>query len=188
VTHILFFGIIIVWCVIWALIEIHVEGRNGWAKNAPTWKYKLDEAGKLLYKPFGVSDYQQPTCSERRQKFLRWCIKYKCGGRELTGYHCLVDIMQVFVGHMTVYLSCGSIAAWWLAFVLELRVVAFVLLAWSIEDTLWFRLNPFYKSGELIPEWHKDWWLFASKGMIKLSLQGCAIYAATCIAMFFLNK
>jgi hypothetical protein len=160
---------------------VEIEGKNGWAKNAPTWKYKLDGQGKLWHKPFGVDEYQEPTCSNRMQKFYRWCVKALAGGKEFTGYHRAVDVVQVFVGHVALYAAFRS-TPWW---ILEIRIIAFVFLAWSIEDTLWFRLNPFYRDGKLDPAWHPDWnrrWRM-SRGMGMLFLQGCVIYALSCAIM-----
>jgi hypothetical protein len=94
-SHLLFFIVLIVWCLIVARLEVEIEGKDGWAKNLPTWKYKLDKEGKLWYKPLGVQEYQEPTCSPWLQKFYVTYIRV-LGGREFTGYHRMVDIMQLF--------------------------------------------------------------------------------------------
>jgi len=176
----MFFVILVVWCVIVAWLEVEIEGKDGWAKNAPTWKYKLDDSGKLWYKPFGLAqEYVEPVCGNSKRWFYTLYIKKMLGGREFTGYHRAVDVMQLFVAHLVVYLL-GHDATWWN---LEVRVVAFIFLSWSIEDTLWFILNPFYGIKKYKPEfipWHaNDWWWFAPKGMIILFVQGVAIYVAT---------
>jgi len=176
VIHLLFASIGVVWCLIVAWLEVEIEGKDGWAKNAPTWKYKLDGQGKLWYKPFGVEEYREPTCSLYMQKMLTWLVKYKAGGREFTGYHCAVDTFQLFVAHTVIYMLFFQSAPWW---VLEMRVFAALFMFWTLEDTLWFRLNPFYKDGKLDPAWHADWnrrWR-VSKGMGMLFIQGCVIYA-----------
>lgn len=180
--HILFFAIVLVWCLIVARLEVEIEGKDGWAKNLPTAKYRLDEAGKLWHKPFGAEGFMEPVCSRRWQKFFAWYIRTKLGGREFTGYHRVVDLMQLFVGHLAVYMCFFQTAPWW---IMELRVLVFVFLSWSIEDTLWFVLNPLYGlkkyKQECIP-WHdRDWWVFAPKGMIMLFMQGCALYVFTCL-------
>lgn len=189
--HILFFTIVFVWCAIVAWLEVEIEGKDGWAKNTPTRKFKLDERGKLWYKPFGVQEYQEPVCSERRQKFYAWYIKNMLGGREFTGYHRALDVTQVFVGHLVVYGLFFHATPWQFLWLLEAQVFAFVWLCWALEDTLWFVLNPFYGWRKYKPEfipWHaKDWWHFAPKGTIMLFLQGCGIYLATCAIMFFVR-
>ena len=185
--HILFFVILVAWCLIVARLEVEIEGKDGWAKNFPTSKYKLDESGKLWHKPFGVQDYQAPDCSKYLQKFYVFYIKMLLGGREFTGYHRTVDAMQLFVAHLVIYMLFFCTVPWWL---LEIRVVSFIFLSWSIEDTFWFFLNPFYGFKKYKPEfipWHaKDWWVFAPKGMIILFLQGCVIYLLTCAATFII--
>ena len=192
----LYVVIIIAWCFVVAWLEVEIEGKDGWAKKAPTWKYML-LGEKLLYKPFGKEEYGSATCGWLKEKLIRWYIGFGCGGREFTGYHRAVDAVQFLVAHLVVYLLCGPIgvkAPWWVIgleiFVLEARVVATVWICWALEDTLWFRLNPFYKDGTWTPEWHKDWDAKhrASKGMLGLFRNGCILYVATCVAMYFLRR
>lgn len=39
--HIIFFLFILITSLIWALMEIQIEGKNGWAAALPTWRYKV---------------------------------------------------------------------------------------------------------------------------------------------------
>lgn len=180
--HLLFFAILLVWCLIVARLEVEIEGRDGWAKNLPTWKYKLDETSKLWYKPFGAQEYQEPACGPVLQTLYTVYIKI-LGGREFTGYHRMVDAMQIFVAHLLVYLLFFRTAPWWLV---EIRAIACLLLFWSVEDTLWFFVNPFYGLAKYRPEfipWHaKDWLVFAPKGVLVLFLCGVGSYLLTFIS------
>lgn len=179
--HVLFFTIVIIWCVIFARLEIEIEGKNGWAENLPTSRYWLDGLGRLWHKSLG-SDCKDIIYDGWKYKFIVFWIRKMLGGREFTGYHRVVDIMQLFVGHLVAYMLFFQTAPWW---VIELRVLAFIWLSWSIEDTLWFVLNPFYGLKKYKPEfisWHADdWWKFAPKGMIMLFSQGLVLYALTLI-------
>lgn len=193
--HILFVVIVAVWCVIVAWLEVEIEGKDGWAKNAPTWKYAL-LGERLLYKPFGKQEYSGATCGWLKEGIIIWYIKNMCGGRDFTGYHRAVDVMQAFVGVIAVCglfleIPSGGFLSWvWLGMSLIARIAAFVMISWALEDTLWFRLNPFYKDGKRTPEWHRDWDAKhrASKGMLGLFRNGCILYVATCIAMYFLRR
>ena len=172
--HILFFLVLGRWCVIVARLDIEIEGKDGWAINLPTARYKLEDR-KLWHRPFGERLWQAPTCGRLLQKFYILFIKL-LGGRDFTGYHRTVDAMQLFVAHL-MCLSFFHTSPWW---VIEMRVAACVCLSWSIEDTLWFILNPFYGVRKYKPEyipWHKDdWWILAPKGVMLLFVEGCAIY------------
>lgn len=186
-VHVLFFVIVVVWCLIIARLEIETEGKDGWAKNLPTAKYRLDGEGKLWYKPFGSGEYRAPTCGKFMEKFFSFYVRKMLGGREFTGYHRMIDLMQLFVAHLAVYMLFLGTAPWW---IVEIKVIAFLFLSWSIEDTLWFVLNPFYGLKKYRPEfipWHADdWWIFAPKGMLILFLQGCVVYAISCLLAFYL--
>lgn len=178
--HLLFFALLFGWCLIVARLEVETEGRDGWAKNLPTAKYKLDEGGKLWHRPFGVQEYREPTCGLWLQKFYTVYIGI-LGGREFTGYHRVVDVMQVFVAHLLVYFVFFRTAPWW---ILEIRAFACLFLFWSVEDTLWFLVNPFYGLAKYKPEfipWHKEWWLFMPKDMLVLFIQGMSLYVLTFI-------
>lgn len=172
----LFAIILVIWCLIVARLEVETEGKDGWAKNLPTAKYKLDEKGKLWHKPFGEREYREPICSSGWQNFYKIFIKI-LGGREFTVYHRVVDAMHLFVAHLVVYLFFFKTAVWW---ILEIRAIATLLLFWSIEDTLWFFVNPFYGPRGYKPEyipWHaRDWWFFAPKGVIILFLLGVGLF------------
>src|SRR3954471_15263898 len=57
VEHAIFSAVVVVAAFLFAKVEVHIEGPNGWAANLPTWKIQ-NKLTDLLY-----------------------------GGRPLTGYH-----------------------------------------------------------------------------------------------------
>jgi hypothetical protein len=74
---------------------------------------------------------------------------------------------------------------------LEIRAIATLMLIWSIEDTVYFFVNPAFGFQKYDPEhvkWHKDWVSIAGirigdKGMMFLLVQGLALL----ILSFFLT-
>jgi len=108
-----------------AKVEIHIEGKHGWASQLPTWRIEK-----------------------------HWLLDVFWGGRPLTGYHAWVFPFILLICHLGFFLVGG-----W-TWELELRTMGVVALFWTLEDFLWFVLNPFYgiktfKKG-LIP-WHTRW-------------------------------
>ena len=65
----------IIAAVIFALWEIQIEGKNGWAKNLPCWKSKN-----------------------------KWIIKLM-GGRPLTGYHLYMIIFLILIIHLPMFFT-----------------------------------------------------------------------------------
>jgi len=39
--HVIFFSFVIITAFFWSLLEIQIEGKNGWAAALPTWRYKV---------------------------------------------------------------------------------------------------------------------------------------------------
>ncbi|MFS8131000.1 MAG: hypothetical protein ACMG57_03405 [Candidatus Dojkabacteria bacterium] len=39
--HVIFFSLVIFTSFIWSLLEIQIEGKNGWAGALPTWRYQV---------------------------------------------------------------------------------------------------------------------------------------------------
>lgn len=108
-----------------AKVEIHIEGKNGWAGSLPTWRIEK-----------------------------HWLLDIFWGGRPLTGYHAWVFPFILLICHLGFFLVGG-----W-TWTLELRTMGVVAIFWTLEDFLWFVLNPAYglksfKKG-LIP-WHTRW-------------------------------
>lgn len=128
-AHILFVAVLLATAMVFALLEIQIEGAAGWAADLPAWRLKN-----------------------------RWTRKF-LGARPLTGYHVYFQLFLLLLLHLPYGLSLlrPSLAA-------ELRIIAFGLLFWIVEDFLWFVLNPNYGvhafRRERIP-WHAaTWWWF----------------------------
>ena len=70
IQNCLFFVAVIVSAAVFALVEIQIEGRDGWAAKLPTWKLRSSWLNRLF------------------------------PGRPLTGYHCYVLIFIALVAHL----------------------------------------------------------------------------------------
>ena len=109
--------------------------------------------------------------------FPTWRIKNKwtkffLGGKPLTGYHLFFMLFMIFIVHIPYAL--GIIPLTWAS---ELRIIAFLVLFFVIEDFLWFVFNPSYGMKKFKPEyiwWHavnwwgpvpRDYWLFVPIGI-----------------------
>lgn len=68
--HALFLGTLAVLAFLFAKVEIHIEGANGWAANLPTWRVQ-NKLTEIFY-----------------------------GGRPLTGYHLYVQLFVLAFVHM----------------------------------------------------------------------------------------
>jgi|GEM_PF-3341326 len=175
---VLFFVILLAWCLLFAKLEAEIEGRNGWAKELPTARYHYED-GVLGYRAFASQEWIEVDKDSLRARFY---IKYigTLGGKDFTTYHRVVDLIQLFVAHLAVFFCFFQYTAWW---VLEIRAVASLMLIWSIEDTLWFYVNPCaHESGH-----HKDWiaifgWKFMEKGMFGNFVGGLVIMTLTFVA------
>ena len=166
---------LIIWCIIVAKLEIHTEGVAGWAKNLPTYRYRVE--GKIFRKkPFNQNDWIIIDHPKWWEVFIRWYSKNLLGNKDWTGYHRWLDAVQLFVG-MFVISHFFTPQSWWQA---ALRVIAFIYLSWSIEDTFWFILNPAYGLKKYKPEfipWHADrWFIFCSRDMLVLFLEGAFFF------------
>ena len=118
-------GWVILISYFFAKVEIHIEGRHGWAAQLPTWRIEK-----------------------------HWLLDVFWGGRPLTGYHAWVFPFILLFSHLGFFLVGG-----W-TWERELRTMGVVALFWTLEDFLWFVLNPAFglsrfKKG-LIP-WHTRW-------------------------------
>lgn len=134
-----------------ALLEIEIEGREGWAGRLPTWRLTNAWTRRLL------------------------------GARSLTGYHVYVHLFVLILAHLPYLLGLirPSITA-------ELRILAFLLLLWTLEDFLWFVLNPAYGIRRFRREeiwWHAPtwWWIMPRDYWIFVPL-GVALYILSWMA------
>ncbi len=69
--YILYFGLVFLAAILFALLEIQIEGKNGWASKLPTWR--------------------------RSNRFIRWIL----GNKELTGYHFYLWLFIFSLLHIT---------------------------------------------------------------------------------------
>ncbi|HET9986091.1 MAG TPA: hypothetical protein VFQ38_20995 [Longimicrobiales bacterium] len=140
--HLLFAGGLTAAAALFALLEIQIEGREGWAAGLPTWRIRNAWTRRLL------------------------------GAREVTGYHVYFQLFVLVMAHLP-YL----VAAVPPSLALELRILAFLILFWVLEDFLWFVFNPAYGLRRFRREevwWHaatwwgvmpRDYWIFTPIGL-----------------------
>jgi len=129
--HAIFFGFLISVSWVFALWEIQIEGRCGWAENLPTWRVENKWTRRFYKKP-------------------------------ITGYHFYAQVFILFIAHLPFGLN---LVPW--NFLYELRILAFVILFWILEDFLWFICNRAYGFRNFKPQsisWHRDsWWWIAPR-------------------------
>jgi hypothetical protein len=142
--HAIFIGFLTLVAWLFALLEIQVEGRHGWAENLPTWRIE--------------------------NKWTR--VVYK---KPLTGYHLYAQGFILIMAHIPFGLN---LVPWKLHF--ELRILAFVILFWILEDFLWFICNRDYGLKGFTPQrirWHRDaWWWIAPRDYWLGTPLGIALY------------
>jgi hypothetical protein len=84
-----------------------------------------------------------------------WLLDIFWGGRPMTGYHAWLFSFIALAFHLPVFFR----ARW--SWRREARIVGMIMLFWTVEDGLWFVLNPAFGwsqfSAAHIP-WHKHWW------------------------------
>jgi len=135
--HVLFAIYVLAASIIFALLEVQIEGGQGWATGLPTWRLEN-----------------------------RWTRLF-FGGRPLTGYHLYVHLLMLY--------ALGLARPSW---AIELRLLAFLMLFFIIEDFLWFLFNPRFGLARFRREhvwWHahvwwwimpRDYWLFFPLGVV----------------------
>jgi len=82
-------------------------------------------------------------------------LKKKIGVKPITGYHLFIILFTLIIFHFPLFFACWS----WKKEILLLGVFIFM---WTLEDFLWFVLNPHYvlsKFNKSNPDiwWHKSW-------------------------------
>lgn len=102
-------------------------------------------------------------------RWTRWLL----GSRALTGYHLYVHLFLFLLLHLPFALSLAPPG--WSA---ELRILAFWVLFWVLEDYLWFVFNPRYGARGFNPQqawWHapswwwimpREYWIFTPVGLL----------------------
>jgi len=105
-----------------ALLEIQIEGQNGWAKNLPCWRPKDKDS-------FAVKVYML---------FM--------SGRELTGYHIVMFFFVFLILHFPFFAGVGWTGK------KELWVVSNYFLLSVTWDFLWHVWNPSYGIRKFSPK------------------------------------
>lgn len=94
------------------------------------------------------------------------------GARVITGYHVYVHLFVLLLAHLP-FAVVPDAFSW----TVELRIIAFLVLFWILEDFLWFVFNPAFGLARFRPEhvwWHapnwwgpmpRDYWLFIPVGL-----------------------
>jgi hypothetical protein len=131
VEHAIFIGFLFLASWLFALLEIQIEGRYGWAENLPTWRIENKWTRTFYRKP-------------------------------ITGYHLYAQGFILLMAHAPFGLN---MVPW--NFHYELRILAFVVLFWILEDFFWFICNRDYGFKNFNPQcisWHRDsWWWVAPR-------------------------
>ena len=107
----------------------------------------------------------------------RW-TRLLLGSRPLTGYHFYTHLFITALLHAPFALALVPFS--WAA---ELRILAFFILLWLVEDFFWFVLNPRYGirrfSAANVP-WHAaTWWGFMPREYWIFLPLGIGLYAAS---------
>lgn len=180
---------LVIWVILFAKLEVEIEGQHGWAEKAPTKRYRWDtKEEKLFFRPFNSVEWQRISHLSWPGNFYKFYICNILGGRDFTTYHRTVDLIQLFVSHAVTWGIFHSSTPWW---AIEMRAFAFLMLTWAFEDTLWFVLNPLFGikkyNKESIP-WHaQDWLWIAPKGMMILVFQAVVLLAVSYILPLILK-
>lgn len=150
VSHVLFLVGLVSASIVFAKLEIQIEGGSGWAGNLPTWRIQ-NRWTKLLY-----------------------------SSRPLTGYHFWMQLLILVLMHVPFLIGVAPFR-----FASELRVLAFLLLFWVVEDFLWFVLNPAFGLRRFRKEhvwWHAPtWWWFMPRDYWLYIPVATAMYGISCV-------
>lgn len=150
-SHFLFFIGLLAAAATFALLEIQVEGPNGWAANLPTWRFPSTGIGSWITRLFP--------------------------GRPLTGYHLWMLVFMAVVVHLQFAFGLpwslsGEMRA--IAFFLLFWVAEDFL--WFVLNPH-FGIRRFRP--EHIP-WHRrSWWWLAPRDYWIATVVGFALYAAS---------
>lgn len=116
--------------VVLAILEIQIEGPNGWAKNLPTWRPKVNN------------------------RFIGFYIKLM-SGREPTGYHMTIFTFVLLILHLPYVYGQSLTIENWLATISMFFI--FVVL-WDFLWFVMNPYHPLKKFSKEHIWWHKKWW------------------------------
>ena len=116
----------------------------------------------------GLPTWRLPKTSPWRRLF---------GGREVTGYHVYAFAFMAAVFHLPLlYLQTPGLR-------IEARILASLGLFWTLEDFLWFALNPAFGlrrfRREHVP-WHPHWFCGIPVDYLAMLAAGALLYAFSC--------
>jgi hypothetical protein len=102
-----------------------------------------------------------------------WASRLFFGGKQATGYHTWLNIFLFSFLHVVYLFNAFSLE-------LELKLVAFLLLLWAVEDFFWFIFNPHFGFKKFKKEsisWHSvAWWGIAPRDYFILIPLGVCVY------------
>jgi hypothetical protein len=75
--HVMFFGLAVVCAIFLAILEIQIEGNQGWAASLPTWQVQ--------------------------NQWTDWLL----AGRPLTGYHTYLLLFMITLAHLPFFIGLG---------------------------------------------------------------------------------
>lgn len=112
-----------------ALLEIQIEGKDGWAKNLPCWRPKPDSLVAKIYARF-------------------------MGGKELTGYHVVMFSLSLLILHLP--FTAGT--KWTLVKELEVFSAYFLVsVLWDFLWFIWNPHYGLKRFKPKFIWWHKKW-------------------------------
>lgn len=107
----------------------------------------------------------------------RW-TRLVLGQRPLTGYHFWAHIVILVLVHLPYALALTPVSR-----TAELRILAFLVFFWILEDFLWFVLNPAYglrRFTRVGAPWHAgSWWVFMPREYWIFLPVGVVLYVAS---------
>ena len=119
--------------LVFALVEIEIEGKFGWAEKLPTWYRKSG-----LAKIYTFFNSKKP----------------------LTGYHLFMLLFLLLIIHFGFFVGLP----WSLS--KELEIITYYILFLTIEDFLWFVVNPKFRLEDFKPS--RVWWHYWIEQLVLL--------------------
>jgi hypothetical protein len=129
-SHLLFIIFLFISASLFALLEIQIEGKYGWAGELPTWRKFLNFKG--LFKPLGT-DHVRP----------------------LTGYHTYLWLFLMVITHFAYFLTPFSLAKEFLIISFNILLTITEDFLWFVYNPN-FGIKKFNKESA---KWHTSWFL-----------------------------
>lgn len=120
---------IFIMAAVLAIIEIQIEGKDGWAKNLPTWR---------------------PDKKSRFSKFYSWLMS----GKEVTGYHLAIGLFVILIFHLPFVFGLALNLENWLKIISLIFIYNVVWdFLWFVFNP-YFTISRFNKQNI---SWHTHW-------------------------------